>query len=107
MPQADLKYSADLEIEPVELLARIEAIIDEHDSGAGACKGRAYPTAEYHHSHLLLDIAVLSKPHRNDEWANALLGKLEHALAQYIPKPCHVAVGIGFLSPYYRSKPPK
>ena len=36
------------------ILREVEHIILEHDAGAGATKGRAYPAATYHHAHCKL-----------------------------------------------------
>ena len=43
MPHADIKYSSDLNINAEEILQVIEETILGKDTGAGACKGRAYP----------------------------------------------------------------
>ena len=69
MPHAEMKYSSDLELDSAAILAEIEAIILRHDSGAGACKGRAYPTDEYHHSHVTVSVSLLVKPHRDDAFS--------------------------------------
>lgn len=101
MPQADLKYSPDLELHAETLLAEVEALILRHDSGAGACKGRAYPAAAAHHSHVTLEIAVLEKPHRDEAFMKGLLADLVALLDQHLPAGTERAVALKFSSPYY------
>jgi hypothetical protein len=101
MPHADLKYSDDLHIDAPKLLAQVEQIIQTHDAGSGACKGRAYPTAQYHHSHCLLSVSMLTKPHRDAAFTHKLLADLEAALRAALPKTCYFSVGIDYSNPYY------
>ena len=101
MPQADLRYSADLEFDAPKLLASVEAVILRHDSGAGACKGRAYPAARFHHSHALLDVAILRKPHRDAAFCQALLADLVALLDSALPGGTERAVALTFASEYY------
>jgi len=101
MPQADLMYSADLDLDAAAILARVEQVIADHDAGAGACKGRAYPAAVTHHSHVTLRVAMLDKPHRDAAFMSALLADVERAVKALIAQPCAVAVELSFSSPYY------
>ncbi|MBU2981840.1 hypothetical protein KO498_08430 [Lentibacter algarum] len=101
MPHADLKYSNDLELDAPQLLAEVEALILRHDDGAGACKGRAYPSKAFHHSHALLEVAVLRKPHRDAAFMNALLDDLTALLQSYLPSGCACSVALNFSSDYY------
>lgn len=96
MPQADFKYSADLTIDATALLAAVEETILGHDGGAGKCKGRAIPVSAFHHSHVILEVAMLEKPHRDDAFTKALLQKLEHTLEAYLPGPCEVALKVSY-----------
>jgi hypothetical protein len=77
MPHAELKYSADLEIDAQAIFKTIEDTINEHDAGSGQCKCRAYPSAEFHHTHILISISMLPKPHRDDAFTEALINDLE------------------------------
>ena len=101
MPQADLKYSTDLEFDTAEVLRGIEGIIARHDDGAGACKGRAYPAAVYHHSHVLLELTVLQKPHRDKAFCDALVADLVGFIEGYLPSGTERAVELHFASPRY------
>ncbi len=101
MPHADLKYSSDLSLDAAKLLAEVEALIGRHDSGAGACKGRAYPASAYHHTHALLEVAVLRKPHRDAAFMNALLDDLTVLLQSKLPGGCACSVALNFSSDYY------
>lgn len=101
MPHAELKYSSDLEIDAPSILAAIEAVILEHDSGAGACKGRAYPADQYHHTHIAISVALLSKPHRGESFSRALLADLEARIKEQLHQPCEFSLGLSYSTPFY------
>lgn len=101
MPHAELKYSDDLSLDTPAMLAEIEAIILRHDAGAGACKGRAYPTAEFHHSHVTIGISLLVKPHRDEVFSAALLKDLDQSIGAMIPTACEYSFGLQYSSPFY------
>ncbi|MBB3992584.1 hypothetical protein GGR95_000203 [Sulfitobacter undariae] len=103
MPQADLSYSAHLDIDAAAILATVEQIISAHDDRAGDCKGRAFPVADTHHTHALLRLRMLRKPHRNEAFMQTLLEALQTALNPMFPAPCIIGVELGFLEPYYGS----
>ncbi|MBU2992759.1 hypothetical protein Q4555_03865 [Octadecabacter sp. 1_MG-2023] len=101
MPQADLKYSVDMKIDAAALLAAIETEISDFDSGAGDCKGRAYPAAEFNHTHVFLTVRVLDKPHRDAAFMQALLEKLTSVVDQHIEQSCSRSVELAFLPKTY------
>lgn len=101
MPHAELKYSSDLEIDAKAILAQIEATILEHDAGAGACKGRAYPTDLFRHSHIAISVALLSKPHRDEAFSRALLADLESRIKAQLRQPCEFSLGLSYSTPFY------
>lgn len=101
MPHADLKYSADLNIDPRELLSGIEAILQKHDAGSGDCKGRAYPAAISHHRHLIANISLLPKPHRNEAFMSALREDLARYLRAHLPRPCWMSLDVAFSGAHY------
>lgn len=103
MPQADLLYSADLDLDASAILAAVEATILNHDDGAGACKGRAYPAPGYHHTHVTLRVTMLSKPHRDAAFTSALLNSLEAVLRDRILQPCELALGVEFSGAHYKT----
>lgn len=103
MPQADLSYSSQIPLDAPAVLAAIEAVISAHDGGAGACKGRAYPLEQTHHTHVQLMVRMLNKSHRDDAFMQALLGALETALRPLIPAPCILGIELGFIEPHYVS----
>ena len=103
MPQADLSYSANLALDATAILAKIEQTIAAQDDSAGACKGRAYPLADTHHTHVLLRLRMLRKPHRDDAFMQGLLAALQTAIEPLLPRPCILGVDLGFLEPHYAS----
>ncbi|WP_050927684.1 hypothetical protein [Aestuariivita boseongensis] len=101
MPHADLKYSADLEIDAPALLEGIEAILQRHDPGSGDCKGRAYPAAISHHRHLIVDISLLPKAHRDAAFMAALRTDLANYLKDALPRPCWMSLELRFSGENY------
>ncbi|TLP69092.1 hypothetical protein FEE96_02050 [Parasedimentitalea maritima] len=101
MPHAEVKYSSDLDIDTRAILTKIEAVILEHDDGAGDCKGRGYPTSEYQYTHIDISVSVLSKPHRDAAFSNALLADLEHSIKALIPMACEFSLGLHYITPFY------
>ena len=96
MPHAELKYSDDLGLDAGAVLIAIERVLQQHDAGSGECKGRAYPAAIYHHSHCLVEIAMLTKPHRDQAFTDAVIADLERAIKAHIPKPCFFSLDIRY-----------
>lgn len=101
MPHADLKYSSDLEFDAPEVLRAIEATINAHDSGAGVCKGRAYPAAVFHHTHLLVEVSLLTKPHRDAAFTRALRDDLEKAVKAHLRQRCYFSMAIHYSDDTY------
>lgn len=101
MPHAELKYSSDLTLDAEPLLRAIEQVILQHDPNSGECKGRAYPAEIYHHSHCLLNVSMLSKPHRGTAFTKALLGDLEVQLRSHLNQACFLSLGIQYSDEAY------
>lgn len=101
MPHAELKYSDDLKLDAQAILAQIEAVIQQHDAGSGECKGRAYPASTYHHSHVLVDISMLPKAHRDQTFVSLLMKDLEQTIKAMISSPCFFSLNMGFSGAAY------
>tara|TARA_R110002094_G_scaffold2426_4_gene10000 strand:+ start:1300 stop:1641 length:342 start_codon:yes stop_codon:yes gene_type:complete len=101
MPHAELKFSSDLNMDVDALLRKVERIILSHDKGSGECKGRAYPTDIFHHSHCLLEISMLPKTHRNPAFTKALLRDLETELRRHLDQRCFLSLGIRYSDENY------
>jgi hypothetical protein len=101
MPHAELKYSAGLEIDAQDLLAGIEAILQRHDPGSGDCKGRAYPAPVSRHAHLIAEITMLRKPHRDAAFMAALREDIAGYLRQHLPRPCWMSLNMTFSGDTY------
>lgn len=98
MPHAELKYSSDLYLDGGDVLSAIEEVILAHDSGSGACKGRAYPAEVFRHTHCLLNVSLLTKPHRDKAFTQALIQSLRQELAKHLDKECFVSIAIDYSS---------
>lgn len=101
MPHAEIKYTNDLSLDTPTILAEIEKIIHTHDAGAGSCKGRAYPCAEFHHTHVLVAIFMLQKPHRDETFTTALMDELERTIKAHIPTSCYFSLELGYSDTNY------
>lgn len=101
MPQVDIKYSNDLALKVQKIFEGVEALINELDASAGACKSRAYPASEYLHAHFYLRIALLKKPHRDPDFMRNLLEKLEELVKPLLPSECYCSFELTFSSEYY------
>ena len=101
MPHAELKYSGDLNLDADAVLREIEAVIQRRDAGAGVCKGRAYPTDRFNHTHCLLTVSMLTKPHRDEAWTAELLAELKAALGVLLEQRCYLSIGIEFTGSSY------
>ncbi|THH38528.1 hypothetical protein E4Z66_02875 [Aliishimia ponticola] len=104
MPQTELRYSSDLALDGAEILTRIEEIILQHDGGAGASKGRAYPAAAFTHTHLMATVSLLPKPHRDDAFVDALKNDVFAYLAELLPRPCWLSVDVNFSGNGYQTE---
>ncbi len=101
MPHAELKFSDDLTFDAVSLLQAVEATIQRHDAGSGACKGRAYPARTFHHTHCMLDVSMLSKPHRDADFTQRLLADLKAEMERHLTQGCALSLGIRYSDAYY------
>mgnify|MGYP001070060268 CR=1 FL=1 len=104
MPHVELKFSGDLDIDVESILAETETIIRAHDDGAGACKGRAYPSDRFHRSHAALRVTLLTKPHRDADFCAALLADLDARIGARIAQPCAFTVELDFFSPFFSAR---
>ncbi|MGH1577147.1 hypothetical protein [Planktotalea sp.] len=105
MPHAELKYSSTLNLDAARILARIEQIIQSHDAGSGECKGRAYPCEVTHHNHVLIEIGLLPKAHRDETFMKALLNDLKRSLVPLMPDDVFFSLSLTFSSTHYVTGP--
>ena len=101
MPHAEIKYSADLDLPLADLFQEIERTINAHDPSAGARKGRAYPARDFHHSHILVELSLLSKPYRGAAFTAGLMEELERRIKALVPVPCAFSMALNYSGPTY------
>lgn len=101
MPHAEIKYSSDLKIDFEQLFTAIEKVINDHDSSAGVCKGRAYPAKDYLHSHILVTISMLTKSHRTKEFTQKLSEDLEKEIKKYLKQNCYFSFLLEYNPDHY------
>ena len=104
MPQLDVQYTGDLEIDAKDILGSVETLVKEHDSGTGNVKGRALKVADFHHSSLMLTLSLVKRPHRDDAFMSALAADLSDLLGSKISQPCNVSLTVQFLPQFHVSK---
>ena len=101
MPHAEIKYSSDLDIDTPAVFNAIETTIQRHDAGSGACKGRAFRVELFHHSHVIVEVSVLPKPHRDEAFMASLLADLEVAIKAQLTQACAFSLSLVFSGRYY------
>ncbi|OAJ35184.1 hypothetical protein [Piscirickettsia salmonis] len=101
MPQIELKYSDDLIIDTNKIFEAIESTINEYDSSSGVCKSRAYATSLYKHTHILVSVFLLKKPHRDDRFSQGLTDNLEQAVKEFIQQKCYFSLSLEYNSDFY------
>lgn len=97
MPHLEIKYSADIDFDIEVLFDQIESAINQLDPSAGVCKSRAYPAKSYKYSHVMIEVWLLPKQHRNHVFTQALLKELKDRVKKQIINDCYVSVQL-----YYR-----
>jgi len=101
MPHAELKYSSDLKFDVAKTLQAIEQLILRHDAGSGMCKGRAYPSEIFHHTHCILTVSMLTKTHRDAAFTQDLLQALTTELGAHLSQECGLSVQIRYSDDAY------
>jgi len=101
MPHADLKYSPDLSFDPQAMFTAIEQTILAHDSGSGDCKCRSYPAEASNHTHLLIEISMLTKPHRDEAFTRTLRDAIAAAVKHHLTQSCYISLAITYSGAMY------
>src|SRR5688572_26826759 len=101
MPHVEINYTQDLSIDFDELFLAIETTINNHDSSAGICKCRAYPSANYRYTHILVTLSLLPKPHRDDIFTNKLIQALELTIKSHLKQPCYFSMLVAYNLRHY------
>ncbi len=103
MPHVEIKYTNDIELNDNALFDSIETTINTLDSSAGVCKSRAYPAVRYKHTHVMVDIWLLPKAHRNEAFNQRLLDALENAIKNQLPQDCYISLEIHYRDKCYKT----
>lgn len=101
MPQVEIKYTFDIDLPVTKLFSVIEKTINEHDASSGICKSRAYPCSTFMHTHVFIDIQLLAKAHRDQNFMQTLLSALQSNIKSYLPTQIQFAIHLQFASAYY------
>ena len=101
MPHADLKYSPDLSFDPQAMFEAIKQTILAYDSGSGDCKCRSYPAEAGNHTHLLIEISMLSKPHRDAGFTRAQRDTIAAAVKKQLQQSCYISLAVIYSDAMY------
>ncbi|MCL1066093.1 hypothetical protein L2735_04635 [Shewanella olleyana] len=101
MPHVEIKYSDNLNINTQAIFDDVEIIINQKDASAGVCKSRAYPCSEYKHTHILVTISLLTKPHRDEQFTLELSAEIESAIKPHLKQNLYFSLNIEYSSAYY------
>ena len=101
MPHCEIKYSDNLDFDAEAILSLVETVVNTHDANSHECKGRAYPSAQYHRSHLHITVSLLSKPHRDEVFTQALMNDLEEQIKARLQQSCYFSLMIEYSPAYY------
>lgn len=104
MPQVELKYTNNIELDCRLIFSVIEETINNFDSKAGACKSRAYPCRSYLHDHVFVSIKIIPKPYRDNIFCKTLLTKLNQQLSQRLTGDYFYSLLLEFTSDFYITK---
>ena len=101
MPHADLKYSPDLSFDPQAMFETIKQTILAYDSGSGDCKSRSYPAEAGNHTHLLIEISMLSKPHRDAGFTRAQRDTIAAAVKKQLQQSYYISLAVIYSDAMY------
>ncbi|MDB4841086.1 hypothetical protein OAH73_00675 [Planktomarina sp.] len=101
MPHADLKYSPDLSFDPQAMFEAIKQTILAYDSGSGDCKCRSYPAEAGNHTHLLIEISMLSKPHRDAGFTRAQRDTIAAAVKKQLQQSYYISLAVIYSDAMY------
>lgn len=103
MPHLEIKYSADIELDAELLFDKIESTINKLDPSAGVCKSRSYPAKSYKHSHVMVEVWLLQKQHRNQAFTQALLKEIKNCIKKQIANYCYVSIQLHYRDANYET----
>ncbi len=101
MPHLEIHLTKDIKVDLDVLFAAVETILNEFDQTAGVCKSRAYIAEYYKHSHVMINLYLLPKKHRDDAYSKNLLDHLKEYVRGYIPFDSYLSLQIYFRDEYY------
>jgi len=100
MPQIDCYYPKEISPEESKVYHAVESLITASDSKAGVCKIRLHAVDKTKPKHVYLIVALLDKPHRDEEFMQTLASNLA-AKIKPIFSDVLVSVEIRFLARAY------
>ena len=101
MPHLEIHLTKDIKVDLDALFAGVETILNEFDQTAGICKSRAYIAEYYKYSHVMINLYLLPKKHRDKAYFTNLLEQLKKYVMRCIPVDSYLSLQIYFRDEYY------
>ncbi len=105
MPHLEINYSEDIKVDVNKLFESIEKTIQTFDPSSGDCKSRATTIKCFRHSHILVNLWLLTKPHRDQAFSQCLLDVVQQIIQKHIPSNCHLSLQLYYRDANYRTTP--
>lgn len=103
MTHANIKLSANIELNFSRLFDKYETFINELDLSASVCKSRAYAAEFYKHTHIVVEMWLLPKQQRMLELTQSLLDKIENPLKIKTSSNTHLSMQMYYRDENYRT----
>ena len=105
MPHTEIKYSSDMKFDAQAMMAGIETVLNQLDDTSGHCKGRAYPSETFLHTHILVEVHLLAKPHRDAAFTSRALDALEQEVKSHLSQACEFSLKLLYAPTAYVTHP--
>lgn len=103
MPQIDIYYSNDLNINSMALSDVISKTINDFD-GPRDSVIRMYPAAFSNKANVFINIGLLPRSHRDDNYQQQLIKLLQQNIKEHLSQPCYLAINITWLNNHYQAE---
>lgn len=103
MPHIEIHYTQDIALDTHNLSKKLEHTIKSLDATVGGCKSRAYATTEFNASHIIINIWLLKKPHRDEQYNKHFLDEVGKTIKENIPAHYHTSLQLYYRDENYRN----
>lgn len=104
MPQIDIQYSPDLNLEANQVCQALDDAINTVDGPGRDCQIRLLPAKYTNTTHMLISIGLLEKPHRDKAFREKMVASTFQNLIGLVPTGIIVSINIYWLDNTYQAK---